>query len=137
MFVLNVMSTWHAGYYGRNTKVKENLEDYMLEYAASDEIINKLNAVANLIEEISLPRTSLWWNKANFFTMVCELASTRNLAAIDIVATSAAITAFENAPPPEFLAAGREAVNNKPERVIRGEAFKSLLNFEPEPAAQA
>nr|ABD75158.1 hypothetical protein [Sinorhizobium saheli] len=33
-----------------------------------------MNRVARIIEEFNLPQRSIWWNKANFFSMVCELA---------------------------------------------------------------
>jgi hypothetical protein len=131
MFVLNVMCTVLGGYYGRNSKVKDYLEDYNAAFPKAEEMIGLLNAVAEEIDILSLPDESIWWNKSNFFTMVCELANVRNRDGIDVEATAANLQAFELAPPREFQIAAREAVNNKPERTLRGEAFRGLLAFEP------
>src|SRR5262249_47366528 len=44
MFVLNVMCTVLGGYYGRNSKVKEYLEDYTANFGQSQALIDKLNS---------------------------------------------------------------------------------------------
>ncbi|OAP47017.1 hypothetical protein ATB98_14125 [Sinorhizobium saheli] len=130
MFVLNVMATILGGYYGRNSKVKEFLETYSESFEEADEVLEKMNRVARIIEEFNLPQRSIWWNKANFFSMVCELAFLDNrLANLDTADTREKLLAFEADPPREFQIAAREAVNNRPERVLRGDAFRDLLVF--------
>tara|TARA_R110002074_G_scaffold101941_1_gene220214 strand:+ start:828 stop:1943 length:1116 start_codon:yes stop_codon:yes gene_type:complete len=130
MFVLNVMSTIVAGYYNRNLKVKENLETYIDEYKESENLISTLNNVGNFINKLELPKESMWWNKANFFTLVVELASyakSNSLEVLDPVAINDRLTGFQASIPSDYALAAREAVNNKAERSLRGTYFRPLL----------
>ncbi|PWI55401.1 hypothetical protein B5K03_05810 [Rhizobium phaseoli] len=126
MFVLNVMATILGGYYGRNAKVKQYLEDYNIEFPESESIIDWLNDIALIIQEIDLPEKTIWWSKANFFTMVCELANVDG-SKIDLEKTRDKLVTFADDPPREFQIAAREAVNNRPERITRGESFRTLV----------
>lgn len=131
MFVLNVMATIMGGYFGRNSKVKEFLERYSDSFEQGDAIFQLLNSVAQTIIQLDLPEKSMWWNKANFFSMVCELAflDEGDRGRISGHETKSALMAFEDETPRDFQIAAREAVNNRPERVLRGEHFKNLLVF--------
>lgn len=129
MFALNVLSTIEGGYYGRNDKVKNYLEQYAFEYPQSNAVLYKLNCIAEMVKKFGLGSKSIWFNKANFFTVVCELARDERLLDIDIESTSDAMKAFENDPPRDFQAAAREAVNNRPERQLRANAFRNLVVY--------
>ncbi|ESY58098.1 MULTISPECIES: DUF262 domain-containing protein [unclassified Mesorhizobium] len=133
MFVLNVMCTVLGGYYSRNSKVKEYLEDYNVDFAQSESLIQKMDAVSDLIYKFSLPERSIWWNKANFFTVVCELARLDHLEEVDPISTGKNLLFFEGAPPREFQIAAREAVNNRPERLLRASVFQHLVARYGEP----
>jgi len=131
MFVLNVMSTVMGGYYGRNSRVKEFLETYSEVFEDADMLLEKMNTVGRCIASLDIPRRSIWWNKANFFTMACELAFvSEKLLALDAAETRQALLDFEQNMPREYQIAAREAVNNRPERVFRGKAFQELLSFQ-------
>lgn len=130
MFALNVLSTIEGGYYGRNDKVKGYLEQYASEYPRANTVLDKLNAIARIVKKLKFDTRSIWFNKANFFTMVCELARDERLFEISIGATSASMKAFEVDPPRDFQAAAREAVNNRPERQLRANAFRDLVVYE-------
>lgn len=128
MFVLNVMSTFLGGYYNRNLKVKEYLETYNSEFEQSDIILNKFNSVGSYIQKMNLPENSIWWNKANFFTLTVELMfSLDKLAAPEIVAK--ALTNFEAQLPNQYALAAREGVNNRPQRIERGEYFRATVGL--------
>ena len=74
MFTLNVMCTYLAGYYNRNDKVRTFLEDKNSEFRDKNEVINRLNYAAEFVDRMNIPQGSMWWNKANFFSLVCEIA---------------------------------------------------------------
>lgn len=129
MFALNVLSTIEGGYYGRNDKVKNYLEQYASEFPQANIVLEKLNHIARMIRSFDFSARSIWFNKANFFTVVCELARDERLSDIDIDATSALMKEFEVEPPRDFQAAAREAVNNRPERQFRANAFRELVVY--------
>ncbi len=130
MFILNVMATVTGGYYSRNDKVKLYLDANSSEYPESDQMIAALNGVADKIFEMELDAKSVWFNKASFFTMVCEMALDENLDKLDILATVAHLKRFEDDLPREFAIAAREAVNNRPERLLRATMFRELVRHQ-------
>lgn len=127
MFVLNVMCTMLGGYYSRNAKVKDYLEDYSDAFYDSDIVISKFNQVAEKIKSFNLNEKSIWWTKSNFFTMAALLCRHHDLDLINSAETGEAMNRFADAPPREFSDAAREAVNNRPERLIRANAMGALL----------
>ncbi|NEI67989.1 DUF262 domain-containing protein [Rhizobium lusitanum] len=127
MFVLNVMATILGGYYGRNAKVKQYLEDYNTEFPQSEQMLDWLNDVAEIVRKINLPKKTIWWSKANFFTMICELATSFDHQKLVPDATREKLVQFAIDPPREFQIAAREAVNNRPERITRAETFRQLV----------
>lgn len=129
MFVLNVMSTFLGGYYNRNLKVKEYLEAYNSEFEQSDLILEKFNSVGSYIQKMKLPDTSIWWNKANFFTLTVEIMfSLDKLAAPEVVARK--LINFGEQLPAKYALAAREAVNNKTQRAERGDYFRKTVGLE-------
>lgn len=129
MFALNVLATISGGYYSRNDKIKTYLDDFNAEYPVADEVIDNLNLVAQIIDDFKLNEKSIWFNKANFFTMVCEIATDQNLSNIDKGETSKNLELFAVNPPREFQVAAREAVNNRPERILRADMFRGLVAY--------
>lgn len=125
MFALNLMCTVMGGYFNRNTKVKEYLERYNNVFPEAEEIIKSLNRVADFISEMDLPSTSMWWNKANFFTLTVELEALEKLPAADKLSSS--LLKFEKSLPEDYALAAREAVNNKSQRAARGEFVRVLI----------
>jgi hypothetical protein len=131
MFVLNVMATISGGYYSRNDKVKQYLDDYSSEYLEGDNMIRNLNQVAEKVSDMGLDSKSIWFNKASFFTMICEFALDGQLDKLDIQRTAEQLKQFEQNPTREFAIAAREAVNNRPERLLRAETFRKLMCHQP------
>lgn len=89
MFTLNVMCTYLLGYYERNDRVRKMLDDRAAAFEERQEVIDVLNATASFIVDMELPIGSPWWNKANFFTIVCELARHPDLRQRDPLETAA------------------------------------------------
>lgn len=126
MFVLNVMSTYHNGYYNRNSKVKDMLEQYNENYDSSAEILDKLNRTAQYILELNLPNSSIWFNKANFFTLVVELLKILE-SLLQPEEVRQALLDFEANVPRDYQLAAREAVNSRSERLKRAEYVQRLI----------
>ena len=74
MFTLNVMCTYLTGYYNRNDRVRKLLEDKNSEFKEKNEVISALNLTAEFVHDLKIPEESMWWNKANFFSLICEIA---------------------------------------------------------------
>jgi hypothetical protein len=129
MFVLNVMCTLVGGYYNRNRQIKKYLEQFNDEYDAGD-VVKPLNKVGSLINKLKLPDNSMWWNKANFFSLSVEVAlAFINDVHFDAEATRAALVDFEADIPTDYNLAAREAVNNKNERILRGRYVRKILGL--------
>ncbi len=126
MFVLNVVTTVLVGYYNRNTRVKELLDQYMANFDIKDNLIEKLNTVADYINSMGLPQKSMWWNKANFYSLVVEtFKADQNL--LDPQEAKVNLLAFEADVPASYGLAAREGVNNRNERILRGGAVRTIL----------
>lgn len=126
MFVLNVVTTILLGYYNRNTKVKELLDQYVDHFEQKNDIINRLNTFADYIEALAIDNKSIWWNKANFYTFVVE-----GVNCYDNLLTAAAVAEnlqkFEQSIPSDYALAAREGVNNRNERLVRAKYVRNLL----------
>lgn len=129
MFVLNVMCSIEAGYFNRNSRVKEYLERYNDAFPDAEVMIARLNRVGEYISEMQLPPDSMWWNKANFFTLSVELENAiRNIGSPQEIARH--LSAFQRLAPSDFSQAAKEAVNNKTERALRASYFRKAVGLE-------
>jgi hypothetical protein len=126
MFVLNVLSTLIGGYYNRNARVKEMLERHNSEFPQADDLITKLNRAADYIGVLEIEERSMWWNKANFFTLVVEV--TLNLdRLLDPEQARVNLHGFSVAVPDGYLLAAREAVNNRNQRLTRARHVREAI----------
>ena len=108
MFALNIMCTSLAGYYNRNDRVRKFLDEKSDEFEEKEVILAELNIVAEYISKMNLLDDVMWWNKANFFTLVCELyGQTAKTAAATLAGR---LLAFQHAVPQDYALAAREAV---------------------------
>jgi len=131
MFTLTIMCTYLAGYFNRNNRVKKYLEDKNSEFPEKQELIDSLNKAAVFIEGMNIPQPSMWWNKANFFTLVCELMRNELLMAQGPAAVGQRLGAFAQAVPADYALAAREATGRKRERELRGAAVREAILKEP------
>ncbi len=127
MFTLNVMCTYLAGYFNRNDKVRKFLYDKNDEFQEKDEVIDSLNEVSQFIDDLALPADSMWWNKANFFTLVCELSGDQSLMKIGTNIVKDRIVAFSKNVPSDYALAAREGVGRKSQREFRGKMARLAI----------
>ncbi|MBL8516112.1 MAG: DUF262 domain-containing protein [Betaproteobacteria bacterium] len=126
--VLNMMSTLLGGYFNRNDLSIEFLEGFKESFPERDRVVNAFVGAGKLIRELKLPKNSIWFQKANFFSLCVEIASEfYEKREIDLAGTAAALAEFEQQLPEDFIQAAREAVNNKKERSIRATYVSSLV----------
>ena len=84
---------------------------------------------------MNLPNPSMWWNKANFFTLVCELMRNEALMAAGEANVRARLVHFSQAVPHDYALAAREATGRKRERELRGTAVRNAILADPANAA--
>lgn len=126
MFTLNVMCTCILGYYSRNGNVRKLLDEKAIDFTGREEIISLINSTAEYVFSLALPTGSVWWNKANFFTLIVELARHPEIR-INCEEARSRLLRFEENIPNEYALAAREAVGMKKERELRGKHFRHLL----------
>lgn len=128
MFTLNIMCTYLAGYFNRNDRVRRYLEDRNSDFPEKDEVIERVNWAAQFVVDLELPAESMWFNKANFFSLLCELARNRDaLADVDEAVVRDRLLNFAKSIPADYTLAAREAVGRKSQRELRAQAVRKLL----------
>lgn len=130
MFTLNVMCSYLSGYYERNDKVRKFLDDRANIFPEKDEVIVSLNKAAKYIDDMNLEKGAIWWNKANFFTLIVELTRIPDLMKQPPEEAAAKLAKFAAALPESYSLAAREAVGRKPQRDLRGKALRRALDVE-------
>lgn len=130
MFTLNVMCTYLSGYYQRNDKVRTFLDAKATDFSERDKVIFAINRAARFIGCSKLPSGSIWWSKANFFTLIVELArlGDTQFDSLSPESTCIHLTKFASEMPSDYALAAREAVSRKAQRELRGKYVRDLLN---------
>lgn len=130
MYVLNIISTIISGFFNRNEKTMELLNDWSQAFPKKDWVVDVFAAVGTTLKELSIQENSFWTAKANFFSLCVALANaTIEGKIIDIEKTKHALANFSNIVPEDYALAAREAVNNKRQREIRDKHASALLHF--------
>lgn len=127
MFTLNVMCTYLLGYFNRNDKVRRLLEDKNSYFSEREEVVSAINAAATFISSLNLPPASMWWNKANFFTLICELARNPSILTNSPSTIKERLDTFSKSVTEEYGLAAREGVGRKGQREFRGGVVRDLL----------
>lgn len=130
MYVLNIMSTIISGFFNRNEKTMELLNDYSQAFPKKDWVVDIFIKAGIMLNELNIQKDSYWKAKANFFSLSVALSNTIiEKRVVDIAKTKLALEHFEKYVPVDYRVAAREAVNNKREREIRDKYIKALLHF--------
>jgi hypothetical protein len=129
MFTLNIMCTFMTGYYQRNDRVRKFLDERAAAFGEQDEVIISINDTASFIMDMNLPDTAMWWNKANFFTVVSELSRIPALRAQSPEAAARKLMEFSRSVPTDYSLAAREGVGRKPQRELRAKAIRDTLGI--------
>lgn len=129
MFCLNVATTLLEGYYNRNEKVERHLDESNDSFQERGALLERLNLAAEFIGSLRLDESSMWFKKANFFSLVCEIARS-GVRSLDRSRAAASLSSFERAVPADFVLAARESVNGKAQRELRARHVRALLGIE-------
>jgi hypothetical protein len=127
MFTLNIMCTYMTGYYERNNLVRKFLDDRAESFPDREEVMAAINETANYISNMNFAENSMWWKKANFFTLVAELARHLELRTGTNTDVAAKLLTFAQTIPSEYSLAAREAVGRRAQRELRGKAIRDIL----------
>lgn len=128
MYVLNVMSTVLGGFFNRNEKTSNLLEDYKDIFPKKDYVYDLVHSSLGVVKDLGLESHSFWSAKANFFSLIVAIAKRLEAGqSIDPVVTRTALMAFAVKPDDAYSLAAREAVNNKKERQLRHQQVAALL----------
>lgn len=130
MYVLNIISTIISGFFNRNEKTMELLNDYSQDFPKKDWVVELFTTVGVTLKELSIPKDSFWTAKANFFSLSVSLSNAAiDGKILDIAKTKHALMEFSKSVPEDYALAAREAVNNKRERELRDKQVSALLHF--------
>jgi hypothetical protein len=69
----------------------------------------------------------MWWKKANFFTLVAELARHPELSSGKNTKVAAKLLTFAQNVPKEYSLAAREAVGRRAQRELMGKAIRDIF----------
>jgi len=127
MFTLNIMCTYLTGYYQRNDRVRKFLDERATSFPERDDVISVMNHTASCISAMNLPDSAMWWNKANFFTLVSELSRMPKLRDQHPDIAGQKLLQFGQAVPMDYSLAAREAVGRKAQRELRGKVVRDIL----------
>lgn len=126
MYTLNLISTLTLGFFNRNDKTLQLLDDFHQVFPKKNEIVALFSKTAKAIFKLGLASDSMWNNKANFFSLFVRIALNGGAIA-DIKKSKAALEKFGAQLPDDYALAAREAVNNKAQREIRDRYIQKLL----------
>lgn len=129
IFILNVLSTIIGdGFFSRNSKTREFLDEYKESVPEKDDIVRKLDEAASKIIDMALPPTSYWNNKANAFSLlICLYRHAEKLTSLEPNDMRERLEAFARQIPRDYQLVATEAVNRKRERVIRNRYLNNLI----------
>lgn len=127
-YILNIVATVLNGYYNRNVKVNDFLNDYAFGFPEKETVVLNLEKTSDIFLKFKFPKKSIWRNKSNFFSLFVEMyLFWAESGSLNLAETKANLVDFEANQPDDFKLAGQEAVNNKQQREIRGRYIKQLL----------
>lgn len=128
MHVLNVMATLLGGYFNRNEKATDLLNDFALSFTERDEIVRKIEGAAEFILSLGFRAKSYWLNKANVFSLLVMVAVLQNEGVeLEKEKVLTKLQEFEAELPSDYKLAATEAVNGTRARVLRANYLRALL----------
>lgn len=133
MQTLNILTTLSYGFFARNERTREVLQEGASEYPGRDKIVSSLNRAARLFLSLNLPPQSMWWSKSNSFTLLVLLAwHWQELEDKGVDRLSDELSRFSDSPPKEYVLATREGVNNRKQRADRHKMLADALGLPSE-----
>lgn len=131
MWTLNLLSTIRTGFFARNDKTKDLLEESKEVTPNRERLIAGTERSARFFSAIDFEEQSIWWNKSNSFSlMVVFFWNIDLIEAMGPTEVKLRLSDFSKNLPEEYALAAREAVNNRPQRRLRHEWLSSLLGLD-------
>lgn len=129
MHVLNIMSTLQVGFFNRNEKTLENLNDYATQFDDKDDVVDVLEQSAALILKLKLRTKSYWYNKSNIFSLIIAISNAiKDDINIDADSLKNKLLDFENNTPEDYKLAATEGVNSTSARSLRDGYIVNIIS---------
>jgi len=140
-FTLTVAATVLSAYFNRDDELEAFLRQYNDEFPAGPDLGRELDSVLEFIDQMNLPSTSRLWKKADLFTAIIELHSSRYKRHKELspAIVASKLSEFYNrvdnadlqggpeGDPWKYYRAALQASNDRGSRVVRGEIVSKLL----------
>jgi hypothetical protein len=150
-YAMQLVSTiLEPDYYHRNNKVEEYLRTYNSKFDRYQEALDKMVKSISVVSELGLASKSYWFNKANLFTLIVELAKDQSKK-LDLVKLETNLRELENKndlyyseedsnliteEEKKYFEAARQGVNDKGSRLQRAKVVSEIIRIsETEPMA--
>ncbi|WP_406666449.1 DUF262 domain-containing protein [Gallaecimonas sp. GXIMD1310] len=128
MHVLNIMTSVLVGFYNRNEKAVENLNDYAEIFDERDDILDTLELAADIVLKLKLRSKSYFLNKANIYSLLVSLAQfVRDGNDIDVDILKQQLDEFEGNIPEDYRLAAAEGVNSTKARQLRNTYISTMV----------
>lgn len=128
MHILNLMTTLVSGFFNRNLKTREFLDEFSENFDDKEVIVTLLERSAEIVLAMNLPEGSYWFNKANIFSLTYAIADfLRENGKIDPVALRTNLLAAEAALPDAYRLVASEGVNDLRERKARHDFLSPIV----------
>ena len=132
MYVLNIVSTNLSGFFNRNEKTLELLDEYSQEFPQKNNIVELMKRVGQAIANLDLSPGGFWASKANYFSLVTAISTGLGKhSGLDTRTTKESLSQFAENPTEQYSLAAREGVNNRKQRADRNQVVYGLLHFMP------
>ena len=129
MHILNMMTSLLVGFYNRNDKAVENLNDYAEVFDEKDEVVALLEQTADIILKAKLKSKSYFLNKANLYSLVVAIATKIEAGkVVDVNQLREELEDFEDDLPADYKLAASEGVNSTSARQLRNRYVAQILD---------
>lgn len=129
MHILNMMTSLLVGFYNRNDKAVENLNDYAEVFDEKDEVVALLEQTADIILKAKLKSKSYFLNKANLYSLVVAIATKiEEGKVVDVNQLREELEDFEDDLPADYKLAASEGVNSTSARQLRNRYVAQILD---------
>lgn len=130
MHILNLMTTVLSGFFNRNVRAKEYLDQYAQDFEDKELVVGLLEASAKLIVSAQFQQGSYWLNKANLFSLIVAVAgSIVSGSVIDPGKLKIELGKFESTLPDDYRLAAAEGVNDSRERKLRNKYLVEIVKL--------
>ncbi|MBF2056351.1 MAG: DUF262 domain-containing protein [Cyanobacterium sp. T60_A2020_053] len=133
-FIMLVMSTLEeGGYFSKDKELETYIMQFNDEYKNQSNIKTLLINTFAVIQELKLPKDSIWYRKSNFFTLVVEIAKHKGNIPEDLAEKLTRLekniidNKHENNEFGEYYNYMYAGTNNRTARVRRGEIFNKYI----------